>query len=226
MNDLKRIALYGGSFDPVHCGHLEVAARVSEVFEIDRLLFVPAQVAPHKVGRAVTPALHRYAMLALATAATPRLEISALELEASAPAFTVDTLTRFRAGVGTKPDLFFVMGADSWVEITGWHQWERVLTLANHIVVSRPGYDPVSATAVRSMSDRIVDLRGQAPGAIRQAISERAEPRIFLTDVVMMNISATEVRRSAPDRAQLRQQVPPLVADYIDKYQLYRDGNE
>src|SRR5882672_3589204 len=113
MDRRKRIALYGGTFDPIHLGHLSVARKVSELFEIDELLFVPAQLAPHKVQRTVTLALHRYAMLALATQNTPRFSISSFELDAPGRCYTVDTVAHFQRKLGAQADLFFVMGADS-----------------------------------------------------------------------------------------------------------------
>src|SRR5438105_9613819 len=127
MERRKRIALYGGTFDPVHLGHVEVARRVAELFEIDELLFVPAQVAPHKTQRDVTPALHRFAMLALATQDEPRLQLSTFELDAPGRGYTVDTLAHFNEQLSDPADLFFIMGADSWSEITSWREWERLL---------------------------------------------------------------------------------------------------
>src|SRR2546422_2909936 len=131
----RRIALYGGTFDPIHLGHLEVARKVSRLFEIDELWFVLAQVAPHKLLRDVTPALHRYAMLALATQDEPLLLISTFELDGPDRRYTVDTLAHFKSELNDSAELFFIMGADSWSEITSWREWDRLLGMANHIVV-------------------------------------------------------------------------------------------
>src|SRR5258708_32164956 len=136
MNGRKRIALYGGTFDPIHLGHVAVAERVTELFEIDELLFVLARLAPHKMQREVTPALHRYAMLALATQNAPQLFFSTFELDAPGRCYTVDTVAHFRSELGEVADLFFVMGADSFAEITRWHEMERLLTTANTIWVT------------------------------------------------------------------------------------------
>ena len=141
MDRRKRIAFYGGTFDPVHLGHLAVAEEVLRLFEIDELRFVPAQVAPHKVSRAVTPALHRYAMLALATQDNDRLLVSSFELDEPERSYTVDTLAHFKADLAETSITFFIMGADSWNEITSWRDWERLLAMTSHIVVTRPGYD-------------------------------------------------------------------------------------
>src|SRR5688500_9928846 len=133
MGARKRIALYGGTFDPVHSGHLEIARKVSELFEIEKVLFIPAQVAPHKVGRPVTEPIHRYAMLALATQNDPRLSISTFELESPDRRYTVDTVEHFQTKLAGSTELFFIMGADSWSEITTWREWERLLKIINHI---------------------------------------------------------------------------------------------
>ena len=226
MNGRKRIAIYGGTFDPVHLAHLEVAKKVSQLFEIDELLFVPAQVAPHKLTRPVTPAIHRYAMLVLATQQEPRLRVSTFELEASDRRYTVDTLAHFQSEVGESADLFFVMGADSWAEITTWREWERLLGLVNHIVITRPGYDINLDLVNSSVRERIVDLRGSKQ--IPRVVNEAAVEKIFITDAVMLENSATEIRRAVreDDWNLLTRLVPLPVADYIRKYELYRESNE
>jgi nicotinate-nucleotide adenylyltransferase len=200
MSEHKRIAVYGGTFDPVHLGHLEVARRVSELFEIEKVVFIPAQIAPHKIGRPVTEPIHRYAMLALATQDDPRLVISTFELEAPDRRYTVDTVAEFERRFGAATELFFIMGADSWSEITTWREWERLLKMTNHIVVTRPGYEVPPAPAGLSA-------------------------RIFFTDAVMKDISATNIRRLASEgrHEELAGLVPQPVANYIKKYEIYRD---
>ncbi|HKS07932.1 MAG TPA: nicotinate-nucleotide adenylyltransferase [Pyrinomonadaceae bacterium] len=203
MPGRARIALYGGTFDPIHLGHLEVARRVLELFEIEKVLFVPAQLAPHKVGRPVTDPIHRYAMLALATQDDSELLISTFELDAPDRRYTVDTVAEFQRMLGDHTELFFIMGADSWSEITTWREWERLLKMTNHIVVTRPGYEV--APAPEGLGDRI-----------------------FFTDAVMKDISATQIRRVASEKRydELAQLVPRSVANYIKKYGIYRNSNE
>ena len=198
-----RVALYGGTFDPVHSGHVEIARKVSELFEIEKVLFIPAQVAPHKVGRPVTEPIHRHAMLALATQNDPRLSISTFELDAPDRRYTVDTVEHFQTRFGDSTELFFIMGADSWSEITTWREWERLLTMINHIVGTRPGHEV----------DRTLPV---------------SEARVLFTDAVMRDVSATGIRRLAASGrfAELAQLVPEAVAEYIRKYELYRDTNE
>ena len=237
MGANRRIAIYGGTFDPVHVGHLEVARKVLELFEIEKILFVPAQMAPHKIGRPVTEPIHRYAMLALATQNDPELVISTFELDAPDRRYTVDTIAHFQRQLDA--ELFFIMGADSWSEITTWREWERLLTMTNHIVVTRPGYEP-SATDVGEISPRIVDLRSSlecgglllSPSAERARLAKvaasRRTPKIFFTDAVMNDVSATNIRRLAREGRtdELVKFLPGPVLDYIRKYGIYRELNE
>lgn len=220
----KRIAIYGGTFDPVHAGHLEIARRVSQVFAIDKFLFVPARMAPHKQDRAVSPALHRYAMLALATREDPTLCISSFELEGPGRQYTVDTLSHFGSQFEETADLFFVMGADSWAEITSWREWRRLLTLTNLIVVTRPGYE-ISGAPETETAANIVDVRGVTEKA---GADETGLPKVYLTDAVMLDVSATEIRSAAKqdDNEKLKRLVPLEVAEYIRKYQLYRNTTD
>src|SRR5215212_4124731 len=221
MRGVKRIALYGGTFDPVHLGHLEVARKVAEIFEIEQVIFIPAQIAPHKIGRPVTEPIHRYAMLALATQDDPRLVISTFELDAPDRRYTVDTVEYFQQALGDSTELFFIMGADSWSEITTWREWERLLAMTNHIVVTRPGYEP-TRTHVGALGDRIVDLRGG------QTPSTQRGKQIFITDVVMKDVSATSIRRLASEGRfqELTGLLPGPVLEYIRKYEIYRELNE
>lgn len=218
----KRIALYGGTFDPVHTGHLEVARRVLQLFEIEKVLFIPAQVAPHKISRPVTEPIHRYAMLALGTQDDPQLLVSTFELDAPDRRYTVDTIPHFQKVLGKSTELFFIMGADSWSEITTWREWERLLTMTNHIVVTRPGYEPVATHVGEEIRERIVDLRG---GRSPQLEGER---KIFITDVVMKDVSATNIRWLASQGRfiELTGLIPGPVLEYIKKYGIYRELNE
>jgi nicotinate-nucleotide adenylyltransferase len=220
----KRIALYGGTFDPVHVGHLEIARKVSQLFELEKLIFMPAQMAPHKIGRPVTEPIHRYAMLVLATQDDPRLVVSTFELDAPDRRYTVETIEHFQRELDDSTELFFIMGADSWSEITTWREWERLLTMTNHIVVTRPGYEPATSH-VGAISQRIVDWR-----SFTKAVPRHRTPRrgIFFTDVVMNDVSATKVRQLASEGRtdELLGLVPGPVLDYIKKYRIYREVNE
>jgi nicotinate-nucleotide adenylyltransferase len=221
----QRIALYGGTFDPVHVGHIAVAESLCKLFALDEVLFIPAHVAPHKRDAKVTPGWHRYAMLALATQGAARLRISTVELDAPEKPYTVETLARLATELGEEARLFFIMGADSWSEITTWREWERVLTLANHIIVTRPGYELESAHVTREISERLMDLRGMDHEKLSEAVGESEDARIYVTDAVLMDVSATGIRRAVREGrdSEWLALVPPPVAEYLKKYKLYRD---
>lgn len=214
---LQRVAIYGGTFDPVHNGHLEVARRVLKLFELDELIFVPAYVPPHKRNAKITSAFHRFAMLALATETDQRLLVSTVELDAPERPYAVDTVMRMQ---NPERRLFFLIGADSWAEITTWYEWRRLLQMCDVIVVTRPGYDVASGPP----EIEVVDVRGRGTGEVTRLLNEDAAPRVFMTDIVMVDVSATEIRATAHSRdlQKLRSMAPEAVANYIDKHGLYR----
>ena len=220
---LRRAAIYGGTFDPVHSGHLEVASRVLELFELDEVIFVPACVPPHKRGAGITSAFHRYAMLALATARDRRLSISTIELDMPERPYAVDTVERMQTVTGASRRLFFMIGADSWAEITAWHEWPRLLKMCDLIVSTRPGFD--LKNSVPPDLANIVDVRGLSKREISESLNADGGPRVFLTDAAMVDVSATAIRAAARSKAytELRQKVPAEVAGYIEKYGLYQN---
>jgi nicotinate-nucleotide adenylyltransferase len=225
----SRIALYGGTFDPVHDGHLAVARELLKLFSLDEVLFIPAHVAPHK--RNVPPAspYHRHAMLALATQDETRFRISTVELDEPRKPYTIETILRLRDSLGGQ--LLFVMGADSWEEITTWREWERVLALVATVVVTRPGYELLTGHVSEAVRGRIVDLRGEVSEEAVRAAEMSGEPRIYFTDAVKLDISSSHIRRTvgaagADETLEGRIQVPPPVAEYIKKYRLYREAHE
>lgn len=225
-SDKKRsIAFYGGSFDPVHRGHLEIAQKLAGSFGLDEFVFIPAFHAPHKKRKKPTSAFHRFAMLGLATNELRQIKVSEIELEVPEKPYTVETLERLKNELsGAK--IFFVMGADSWEEITTWREWETVLTTVNIIVVTRPGYEIGFSHVTEEIRERIVDLRKGGLRSSAFGLSEEAqtiEDQIFITDAVQLDISATEIRRKIrEDDEDWREDVTEEVAKYIEKYQIYK----
>lgn len=220
---MKQIAYFGGTFDPIHNGHLSIGRSLVETFGLDRLYFLPAFHAPHKPDRPPTSAFHRFAMLTLATREFPGLSVSTLELEHGRKRYTVETLTELKEKYPHERQ-FFVMGADSWMDILTWREWEKVLLMADHIVATRPGYKINFDHVSDVVRERIVDVRGMdREEAQNEFLRSRDEPHsIFVTDVVKHDISATEIRIDASDGKIDRQDdVPSEVAKYIEKYELY-----
>lgn len=214
---MKKIAYYGGSFDPVHRGHLAIANALITEFELDEFVFIPAFHAPHKIRLIPTSAFDRFAMLCFATQQNPKIKISRIEVESPDKPFTIETLTSIKAADGDDI-VYFVMGADSWMDITTWREWERVLAIANHIVVTRPGIEISSGHVTEDIRERIFDLRGGIPKDPVENI-----PKVYLTDVVNMEISATDIRRKIRNiDPSWKDDVHPEVANYVEKYQIYK----
>jgi nicotinate-nucleotide adenylyltransferase len=230
----RRVGVYGGTFDPIHHGHLKVAEAVLKAFAMDRLVFVPAYIPPHKRREVISSPFHRLAMLALATANSQRMFVSYIELEAPAYSYTIETLERLQAA-SENAQLFFVMGADSFKEITTWHEYERILTEYDCIVAARPDPpdppDPEDGhlegqQRAEDMADhlaphlrvRVIDLcGGRLPP--NEPLST---PHIYLTDYTQVDVSATNIRERAAQGRPLDDLVPHAVATYIEKYKLYQ----
>lgn len=223
---MKRIAFYGGSFDPLHNGHLTIARALTEVFALDEFVFIPAFHAPHKKEKKPTSAFHRFAMLAVATNDEPQIKISKMELDVPERPYSVETLTRLKSEL-TDTEIFFVMGADSWADITTWREWEKVLTLVNIIVVTRPDYEIGFDHITQEIREHITDLRGKPPAKSQSREENQSEIRdpkseIYITDAVQIDVSATEIRQKIREtRIGWQRDVPPAVAKYIEKYELY-----
>ena len=216
-----RIAFYGGSFDPPHNGHLTIARKLTELFALNEFVFIPAFHAPHKKDKKTTSAFHRFAMLCLATENESKIKISTLELDAPERPFTFETQTKLKNDL-TGAEIFFVIGADSWAEIDTWREWEKVLTLTNVIVVTRPDYEISFSHVTEKIRNRIVDLRKSREPKTEDQRPKTKDQKIYITDAVNLDISATEIRRRI--RAledDWRELVPNAVANYIGKYNLY-----
>ena len=226
---MKRIAFYGGSFDPLHLGHLTIARELTKVFDLNEFVFVPAFHAPHK-SKNPTSAFHRYAMLALATNNVTKISVSKIELEAPEQPYTVETLTKLKTLL-PEAQIFFVMGADSWQDITIWREWEKVLTLVNIIVITRPGYEIGFSHVNDEIRRRIVDLRGKAELRITnyelrkfdgEPQSTIQDSRIYISDAVQIDVSASKIRHKIKENVtDWREDAPFEVAKYIEKYELY-----
>ena len=220
---LPQIGVYGGTFDPIHNGHIEVAKDALTLFALDRLLLIPANVPPHKNAATISGANHRYTMTVLATIDDPKLEASLIEIERPDMPYSVQTVARLKERLRlAATDLFFLIGADSFAELHTWREPMKLIESCHLAVMTRPGYDVDLAPIPAPWRDRIVDLRGIRNVETRQY----SETRIFLTDLTWVNVSATEIRKSVADGESIDEWVPPQVDKYIEKYGLYRAVND
>ncbi len=209
---MKKIAFYGGSFDPIHNGHLAIAEELTKLFDLDEFVFIPAFHAPHK-DRKPTSAFHRYAMISLATNDASKIKISTIELDAPEKPFTIETQEKIK-DLYKNTQIFFVIGADSWQDIKTWREWEKVLTSTNIIVVTRPDYEITFSHIPDEIKTKIIDLRNE------KEFKTNSQDRIYITDAVNLDISATEIRNKINGWEEF---VPEGIVKYIEKYKLYKE---
>lgn len=208
-----RIGVLGGTFDPIHNGHLDVADAARRACALDTVLLVPARVPPHR-GAPRAPAAHRFAMAALAAHARDDLRVSDIEMRDGGPAFTSVTLERLAAHGYRPAQLFFISGADAFADIATWHDYPAVLDRSHFVVVSRPGH-PVAA--LRAPSDPRQRMR-EAPG---NGAVDSQSVSIWLVDAATRAVSSSALRRRLTRGQALDGLVPDAVARHITKHGLY-----
>jgi nicotinate-nucleotide adenylyltransferase len=209
----RRIGLLGGTFDPIHLGHLDAAAAAFEALHLDRVLLIPSLQPPHRAEPPHASPFHRFAMTALAASTQPYLAASDLELQtAGGPSYTIDTLARLHR-LGLAPaELFFITGADAFAEIATWKGYPALLADTNFVVVSRPGWPAAT------MRERVPEL---APRMIDAAAASGVGPAVLLVDRVTHDVSSTAIRRARRDARPLDGLVPPEVERHILRHALY-----
>jgi nicotinate-nucleotide adenylyltransferase len=221
------VAIFGGTFDPVHSGHLAVARAARERFQLKQILFVPADAPPHKLKTPLTPYHHRLAMVALATEGEKEFVASDLEARAPGeerkPSYSIDTVRRLRAKLKKADRLFFIIGIDAFKIFATWREPEALLREVEFIVVSRPG---VSLADVADSLPEKLRPKKEVVQALKkqQATGDIVMPQytIHLMGDLHEKASATQVRSSAEAKKALGKSVPPSVAEYIKKVGLYR----
>jgi nicotinate-nucleotide adenylyltransferase len=221
---IKRIGVLGGTFNPIHLGHLHIAGEIQKAFSLSRVYFVVATAPPHKAPEDLIPFMHRYAMVSLATLGTPSFLPSMVELEPRASAFSIDTMLKLARSLGREADLYFIAGGDSLAEVNSWQDSEKLLTSHSFVFAMRPGIGPVVPRDVLPLKAAALarDLTGLGPAAIRRAIREQTDAkRIYIMDVGAPNISATRIRRLVSSGTSIRRMVPGPVSEYIHKLHLY-----
>jgi nicotinate-nucleotide adenylyltransferase len=217
MNDGERIGILGGTLDPIHMGHVDMARAARAAISLDRVIVVPSRVPPHRQQQPQASHYHRFAMAALAINGVDGFTVSDMELCAPGPSFTADTLTRLHATGLHAAQIFFITGADAFAEIETWSRYPEVLDLAHFVVVSRPGH-PVAALADRlpALARRLVQAGSAAP------VSQG--PAIFLVDAETPDVSSTDIRRRIAAGEQVTGLVPPSVEVHILQHGLYASG--
>ncbi len=216
----ERMGLFGGTFDPIHLGHLQAAREVRERFALDRILFVPSFIPPHKERKGMAPARDRLRMVELACAGEPRFAASAIEVDAGGRSYSILTLERIRT-LYPGARVFFILGVDAFLEIGTWREHERVLEESLFIVMTRPGARLEDAAEVvgEPFRDRIRAIVDGEP--FDEAWLE--DFRIFLLPIRALDVSSTEVRRRVRAGEKVADLVPEAVGGYIRSHGLYRE---
>jgi nicotinate-nucleotide adenylyltransferase len=223
----RRIGVYGGTFDPIHDGHIEVARSILRRFNLDTLLLVLAACPPHKDPGSISMAYHRYAMAAMASLDVEGISVSSLELEHSDRPYTFETMGTLRCMHGEEAAIFLILGSDSFEDLHKWREPERILESCSIIVAARPGYEITELAAMLGGKDLhryIEDLRGVGADDRRGAETPR-RGAIYLTDLVEVDISSTDIRERVSRGMSIEGMVPVSVERYIRKYGLYRGAN-
>lgn len=207
-----KLGLFGGTFDPIHCGHLDVARAAQQALALDVVWLIPARTPPHRT-RPHASAAHRFAMTALAVAAEPGMRLSDVEMDVEGPSYTVETLDRLEARGLSGTDVFFITGADAFKDIASWKAYPALLDRCHFVVVSRPGCRAAAMrTELPALAARMVD----APCAVP------ARASIFLVDAPTAPVSSTQVRHALAGHEPLEGLIPTPVAAYIARQALYR----
>lgn len=204
----KRIGIMGGTFDPVHLGHLVAAETARNEFKLDQVVFIPAGDPPHKKDYAVTDCEDRFAMTVLATTHNRHFTVSRIEMERTGPSYTIDTVRELRKRLDEQVELFFITGADAILDIMTWKDPIALLNACNFIALTRPGYN---LCELDSVMEKLGFQDWESQGIIN------------ILEIPAVNISSTEIRSMVRHGHSISYMVPDLVEDYIAKNDLYLD---
>jgi nicotinate-nucleotide adenylyltransferase len=212
---MQKIGLLGGTFDPVHNGHLQLGDRVLENYNLDKILFIPASTPPHK-NEAVSAVGHRLQMLKLAISGNRRFDFSEIEISRQKVSYTFDTIQELKSSGGTGVLYHFIIGYDALSEIETWYRWQDLLVVTNFIVAVRPGF------SLKEI-EQLLERNGFSPedGGADRWIGEQTGNEILFLAGAIADISSTEIRSRITSRKPWADLVPPLVADYIISNRLY-----
>ncbi len=202
----QRVALYGGSFNPIHFGHLIIARSVAEKLSLDRLIFLPSVAPPHKSAGVLAPAQHRAEMVTLAIAGEPKFEYDEYDLTREGPTYTVGTVAHFREVLGPDAIVHWVIGADTVADLANWYRVGALVDSCRIVTALRPGWDQINFDALRT----------------RLGDEQIARLRAGVVDTPRIDISATDIRRRVRAGRSIRYLVPEAVREYILHHKLYQ----
>jgi nicotinate-nucleotide adenylyltransferase len=223
-----RLGVMGGTFNPVHYGHLAAADEVREAFVLDTVIFVPAAVPPHKDQGEIIDPRHRFMMTVLATVSHPHFIVSSVEIDRPGASYTVDTIAQLKRQYQESKTIYFIMGIDAFLEIASWRQPDVLLGSCHTIVTSRPGYDlhelaraPLHQVAAMHPPLTFEPALGTAPPDSSGFQVCDTPYQVYLQEISGLDISSTDIRQRVKTGRSIRYLLPDSVDAYIRKYQLY-----
>lgn len=223
-----RLGIMGGTFDPIHLGHLRAAEEIYWAFGLDRIIFVPAARPPHKDEVVVASALHRYEMVSLATVFTPYFTVSSIEITRPGKSYSVETVREFQKVSGPNTSLYFVVGVDAFLGMSGWRHARELIGLARVIVTARPGWrldeverlvTPEQRKILGHPTFHYLKISDIDPERVEQEFEPR---QVLLVEVVSLDIASREIRQLVEQGRSIRHLVPDTVAAYMAKNRLYQ----
>jgi len=210
----RRIGLFGGTFDPIHLGHLRCAQEVWEAFHLSQVIFILAATPPHKRDRSIIATQDRWNMVSLAIADNPSFALSDVEIGREGTSYSIETISHYHRTLQEGERLFFIVGADALLEMETWRDYPQLFTLCDFIVISRPHFDPLKAPVLQS--------EGFTKEERGNLFLHPSGHSLYLLSVTPIGISSTEIRRAAGEGKSLTYLVPTEVEKYITKKGLYR----
>lgn len=216
----QRIGILGGTFNPIHFGHLAAAEEVRERLKLDLVLFIPSCLPPHKQEEEIPSAAHRLEMVRLAIAGNSRFALSDIEVKRQGRSYTIDTIEQLD-DVYENAELFFITGVDSFLEILTWKQWEHLLSLCAFVVLSRPGYRFSDLLNIGFMKKASGEMLLLDRGDIKQASIQTGAFRLYLEVISHFDISSTDIRSRTREGRTIKYLLPEPVEHYIIKNKLY-----
>lgn len=221
-----KIGIYGGTFNPIHLGHLRTAEEICQRFALRQVIFVPSAQPPHKNSVDIVDGSHRLKMVTLATTGNPAFTVSDIELRRGGKSYSLDTVRELKR-LHPEADLAFILGLDAFLEIASWHQWKQLFAEADFIVTSRPGVRPVAPAraipqAVRKEFRRLRTASAPPRANIRAVFRHASGKTLTFTEVTDLDISSTKLRQMIRDGISPRYLLPRRVGEYIAEHQLYQ----
>ena len=219
-----RLGLFGGTFDPIHIGHLRAALEVKQGFDLDQIVIIPAALPPHKKGHQVTDAADRLKMVELGVGAYSGFSVSDAELQRSGPSYSIDTINHFKASSNQETEIFFISGLDAFLEIDTWKSYKKLLREIAFIVIARPIFDCNDVSSRWKRLEEFIKHKISADYEFSEAtasfIHSEAKP-IFTFDVTPLDISSTRIRELVNSGQPITYLVPESVEIYVKRRGLY-----